>query len=566
MTTVSAGDGIRTISLADIKVSTTVSQAERRARFDKAALAELTKSVKQHGVLVPVIVRFASRIDVVESMAGGRWYAAHKKAAAEGHNYVGTGHDTREAAEVEADALRKKVGYQLVAGERRYLAAKSAGVVAINADVRTLTDEQVLEIQLIENLQREGLHELAEAEGYEALLGLGHSAEEIADKVGKSKGYIYNRMKLLALSKAARTAFYDGKLTASTALLLARIPVEGLQAEALKEITSKRYGDEVMSFREAADLVRRDYMTNLSDAGFPTEDALLVAAAGPCGACPKRTGNQAELFGDVKSGNVCTDPICFKAKRQAHAERAIAQAKENGQAVITGKDAKKIMPWSGQVSNGYVELTDKCYDDKKNRTYGQLLGKDFQPTLVQDPESGILVKVVPPAAVKEALKSAGVQARTGGSNPQSAAEKKAKLEKRFRAALYSEMRDKFPAELGQGDLKTIALRYYDEMQQEAQKQILGLWQWEPLKRKGGYGLDYHKPAADGISGFDDAQITRFFFDLVFIKDLQVHTWSSDKPTLLLSTAKKLGVDPERIRKQLNAAAIPKAKKAAGRKK
>ena len=62
------------------------------------------------------------------------------------------------------------------------------------------------------------------------------------------------------------------------------------------------------------------------------------------------------------------------------------------------------------------------------------------------------------------------------------------------------MRDKFPAELGQGDLKTIALRFYDEMQQETQKQILGLWQWEPLKRKGGYGLDYHEPlAANGIA-------------------------------------------------------------------
>ena len=66
--------------------------------------------------------------------------------------------------------------------ERRYLAAKLAGLVAIPASVRELSDEQVLEVQLIENLQREGLHELAEAEGYEALLNFGHSAEDIAEK------------------------------------------------------------------------------------------------------------------------------------------------------------------------------------------------------------------------------------------------------------------------------------------------------------------------------------------------------------------------------------------------
>lgn len=265
---------------------------------------------------------------------------------------------------------------------------------------------------------------------------------------------------------------------------------------------------------------------------------------------------------------MCTDPVCFKAKREAHAARAIAQAKVSGQRVISGKEAKKVAPYGADSSNlhGFKALDAKSYEDPKNRTVRQLLGKDYQPTLLHDPESGKLIKVAPEADVTKALKDAGVKSSSSSSsNPQSAAEKKAKLEKKFRAALYSEMRDKFPAELGQGDLKTIALRFYDEMQQETQKQILGLWQWEPVKRKGGYGLDTHKPAADGIAGFDDAQIARFFFDLVFVKDLQVHTWSDEKPTLLLATAKKLKVDAERIRRQLNVAAIPKAKKKVARK-
>lgn len=507
----STTDTIRAIALEDLVVSATGPQAERRKHFNKDAIDELAESIKTVGVLSPILARPVN-----------------------GH-------------------------FELVFGERRYMAAKLAGLEAIPASVRELSDEQVLEVQLIENLQREGLHELAEAEGYEQLHQFGHSAEEIADKVGKSKAYVYARMKLLALTKEARTAFYDGKLNSSTALLLARIPVDSVQREALKKITFERYHG-AMSVREAQELIHREYMTRLSDAGFPTEDPDLVAAAGVCSACPKRTGNQPELFDDIKGADVCTDPTCFKAKREAHAARAIAQAKVAGQKVISGKEAKKVAPYGADSSNlhGYKALDAKSYEDPKNRTVRQLLGKDYQPTLLHDPESGKLVKVAPEADIKKALKDAGVKStNSSGPNPQSAAEKKAKLEKKFRAALYAEMRDKFPAELGQMDLKTIALRFYDEMQQETQKQILSLWQWEPMKGKSGYGLDCHKPAADGIAGFDDAQIARFFFDLVFVKDLQVHTWSDEKPTLLLNTAKKLKVDAERIRRQLNADSIPK---------
>lgn len=419
MTTVTAADGLQALALSDIKLSGTVSQAQRRAHFDKVALAELADSIKTHGVLVPVIAR-----------------------AVNGH-------------------------FELVAGERRYLAAKKAGLTAITVNVRTLTDEQVLQIQLIENLQREGLHPLAEAEGYEELQGYGHSAEEIADKIGKSKGYVYSRLKLCGLAKLSRTAFYEGKLTASTALLLARIPIEALQLEALKAITSRSYGaDEVMPFRDAARHIRETYMTNLSDAGFPTEDATLVAAAGACGACPKRTGNQAELFDDVKSGNVCTDPVCFKDKRQAHAVRAIAQAKESGQEVIVGSAAKKIIPWQHSLANGYSKLTDVCYDDKKHRTYAQLLGKDFKPTLVQNPETGALVKIVTPADAKRARSENGIKSLYDRPAPRASTPKPAKrdlLREAVISALLTKICEKAPKVLPLDLLKQLVETEMDEI-------------------------------------------------------------------------------------------------------
>lgn len=495
MTTVSANDGLRALALADIKLSGTVSQAQRRAHFDKVALAELADSIKEHGLLVPVIAR-----------------------AVNGH-------------------------FELVAGERRYLAAKKAGLTAITVNVRTLTDEQVLQIQLIENLQREGLHPLAEAEGYEELQGFGHSAEQIADKIGKSKGYVYSRLKLTGLVKVSRAAFYEGKLTASTALLLARIPVEALQLEALKAITSRPYGDEIMPFRDAAKHIRETYMTNLSDAGFPTEDATLVAAAGACGVCPKRTGNQAELFDDVKSGNVCTDPACFKEKRQAHATRAIAQAKELGQMVIVGSEAKKIIPWQHSLANGYSKLTDVCYDDKKHRTYAQLLGKDFKPTLVQNPETGVLVKVVTPADAKRARVDNGIKsfydkpapARSKTPSPSN------KAEAAFRDALFLAIHAKAPKKASREVLETLIEHEFDNIG-ELPNILTQAWGWD----------------ADtwNLDKLTEPQLHQLLFELTFLEEVNMSAYAQTPK--LLNVAKSLKIDVKKVRKDLEVAQKIKA--------
>lgn len=506
MTTTNVQSAFRAITLEQLQVSTTEAQAQRRKHFDKAALAELADSIKMVGIVQPIIARPVN-----------------------GH-------------------------FEIVAGERRFIAAKAAGLSEISVNVRAFTDEQVIEIQLIENLQREGLHPLAEAEGYDKLQSYGHSADEIADKIGKSKGYVYARLKLCGLAKASRTAFYDGKLTASTALLLARIPVESLQADALKAITGKRWNNELMSFREAAEVIRRDYMTNLADAGFPTEDAALVAAAGACGPCPKRTGNQAELFDDVKSGNVCTDPICFKTKRQAHAARAIAQAKEDGQAVITGAEAKKIMPWQHSLATGYAKLTDVCYDDKKQRTFAQLLGKDFKPTLVQNPETGVLVKVVTPAAAKQARLDNNIKppsysqptrgAKSGGES------NKGKAETAFREALFLAIHAKAPKTLSRNVLETVIEHEIDAVG-ELPNILTKAWGWD---------ADTHN-----IERLTEPQLNQLLFELLIVEELNTSAYAQTPK--LLNLAKSMKIDIKKIRKDLTAAAKPAKKpKAAAKKK
>lgn len=198
---------IRWLALNRIEPSGTPVQQRRRSHYDAAALKELAANIKAVHVIEPIVVR------------------------------------------PKADAPEER--FELVAGERRWLASGEAGLESIPAIVRTLDDRQVLEIQLIENLHREGLHPLEEAEGYEALMrDHRYGPDELVANLGRSRAYIYGRLKLLALEKPARKAFYEGKLSTATALLLARIPVQALQLEALKEITAG-YNGEPLSFRQA---------------------------------------------------------------------------------------------------------------------------------------------------------------------------------------------------------------------------------------------------------------------------------------------------------------------------
>jgi ParB/RepB/Spo0J family partition protein len=331
-----------------------------RKYFDPAKMQELTDSVKIKGIETPVRVR------------------------------------------------PKEAGYQLVFGARRLRAAQGAGLQEVPAIIREMSDLEVREAQVAENLQREDVHPLEEADAFHDLHKLfGRSVEEIAHQVGKSAGYVYARLRLCALAPPAREAFFAGQLTATTALLVARIPNAALQGEATKEITRTDYRGEVMSAREAGDLVQRKYMLRLDQAPFKTTEASLLPEVGACTTCHKRTGNQRELFADVKSADVCTDPPCYQKKVDALWQIRARSAKSAGQKVI-----EKPAP--------YIDLKSHCPQDGKNRTYEQLLGKKgagADIVLARDPGGGIH-ELVPKENLSKLLKAAGhdlkkLQADTG---------------------------------------------------------------------------------------------------------------------------------------------------------
>ena len=163
-----------------------------RKTFDETTLAELAESIKQHGVLQPLLVR---------PLPGG--------------------------------------GYQLVAGERRWRACRMAGVREVPVVVKELTDTETMEIAIIENLQREDLNPIEEAEGLQALVDkCGLTQEEVAASVGKSRPAIANSLRLLRLPQEVRDMTREGRISAGHARALLSLDNDAMIFEAAQNIIS----------------------------------------------------------------------------------------------------------------------------------------------------------------------------------------------------------------------------------------------------------------------------------------------------------------------------------------
>lgn len=377
-----AGERMDHVAITSIARSLT----NPRKHFDPAKLQELADSIAASGVHQPILLR---------PLPGHRLEDTHR----------------------EARALKQPAPeYELVAGERRWRACQLAKVAQIPAMIRPMTDEQALEAQVIENLQREDVTELEEAEGYESLMK--HSklnADQVGEKIGKSRGYVYGRLKLLDLCQKAREELREGNIDFSRALLIARIADEELQLKALTYCTGANYLGDRPGYRACADHVKQNYMLKLHGAVFKMTDASLLPGVGSCKDCSKRTGANPDLFKDVDSADVCTDPKCYRAKEEAHADILKKAAQERGQTIIEGREAKALMPnsWSSEVK-GYLRLDDKN-DSPTDKPLRKIIGKameahGIQPTLVANPhKDGQLVAVITSDQAQILLKAADNQ-------------------------------------------------------------------------------------------------------------------------------------------------------------
>ncbi len=263
--------------------SLTESAMNPRRSFDEAALNELAESIRNQGLLSPLLVR-----------------------------------------------PKGPQSFEIVAGARRYRAAQLAGQESVPVRIVELTDAQALETSIVENLIRAEVHPMEEASGFRALLNLEepkYSIEQISARTAKTPAYITGRLKLTDLVPAVVEVFYRDEIGTGHALLLAKLqPAQ--QEEALTACFREDYvsGGKprriLLPVRQLQEWIERHILLELDSAPFPKDDAELVPEAGACLTCPKRTGFNTLLFAEIKA-DACTSPDCYQSKVDAFVAKTI---------------------------------------------------------------------------------------------------------------------------------------------------------------------------------------------------------------------------------------------------
>lgn len=295
-----------------------------RKRFDQAQLSELAESIKAHGIIQPLVARWTVN------------------------------------------------GLEIVAGERRFRAAQMAGVKEVPVINRVLTDNQVIEIQVIENAQRADVHPLEESEAFGRLIEIGYDAEGIAAKIGKPRPYVLQRLSLSKLSPTAREWFEEGFLLIGHALILARFDADE-QDTILKE-TCFHWGTDkkkdsppsILEFNREAN--RKE--SSLSKAIWDLADTTLHER-GACTSCAFNT-SYGLLAGMEDDDPQCLKRSCFDAKQETYKDRAIAKTQEAEPKAkqIVGRDVSaweveiSAEPKAGYAPAVWAQLYHHSYDFK----------------------------------------------------------------------------------------------------------------------------------------------------------------------------------------------------------
>ena len=284
------------------------SKTNPRKTFDPAQERELVESIKAKGIVTPLLVR-----QVNEHL-------------------------------------------EIVDGARRYRAAKAAGLPAVPAIVRPYTDEEAYEVQLISFAQRVDIHPLDEAAAYEELRKKKFDIAQISAKVGKDRSYIAKRLQLGKLIEPVKEALRKEQITLGHALELARVD-STVQKELLGDCTDQF---RPLTLAELREKISDEVLINLDTASFAKDDAKLLPKAGACTACPKRTGNSQDLFGDIsKKGNHCLDGKCFNAKIDAFFELKKAQAEADGLELVRISDNYSSRKGSGAIGTEKYNVVAK---------------------------------------------------------------------------------------------------------------------------------------------------------------------------------------------------------------
>ena len=343
---------------------------------------------------------------------------------------------------------RKGGGYEIVSGERRWRAAKLIALPRLRCTLRDLTDEQAYEVAIAGNTQREDPHPLEECDGFVVLHDTyKRTVEQIAAKVNRPVGYVYERLALRDLGEAARKAMLEDRIGLGVARLLSRVRPEKVQAEALKEIVRNVSPPDRPSIGNARAIIERGYMLRLAEAPFDTKSTELVTKAGACTACPKNSATQGALFGEgFGSGALCTDSACWDGKVKADGDVRIRAAKAEGKTILSAAEVKQLFPHGDHIYSRELKLLDDRVDphayDGPKRSWRATLGKRLEsvPVSVARLPSGAVVELARVADMTRAAKAAPLATDPAPLRPKAGPDPKVKAskEKAKRAAALSE--------------------------------------------------------------------------------------------------------------------------------
>lgn len=367
-------------------------QNNPRSEVDKNNLTELADSIKAVGIINPITVR------------------------------------------VSNDDSNK---YEIVAGERRFKAAEIAELEKIPAIIKVLSDDQMMEIIIIENLQRKEVHPLDEATGFNYLITTGKYSnyESVGDRVGKSASFVSKRICLLSLIDVVKEQFRKGEITLGHALEFARLN-DKQQEKMVKWMENNEFTHPTAS--RLKDVIQQTFHLKIKDAVFDTEDDLLLedlpgknkfCGVLSCKMCVKRTGFNTNLFDDIED-DVCTDPECYETKVKAHIEKTIHTYVEKEKPIVQYSHTETAEKPGILTKKSDLVLIEKGVKKCESAVSAIVIKKD-QYSYEFKKAVGDVIKVCndPNCKVHKRSKSSGSSSRNEAANDKKTAENQKKYEK-----------------------------------------------------------------------------------------------------------------------------------------
>jgi ParB/RepB/Spo0J family partition protein len=314
--------------------------------------------------------------------------------------------------------------YEIADGHRRWRSAKRAGIGLVPIIVRTLTDEQMLEIAMISGLQHESLSPLEEALGYRRMLRGGrHTVASIASAIGRAESTVKNK---LLLCKIAGTPVADAleadTITWSHAVRIARHPSEAARLQLLGMVVKPAYGPGPMPVAELERQLARDWVKELRGCGWSLDDETLVPEVrdgdgdrvhgGACKECPF---NSLFADGDGKSKQaMCMNLACYRAKETATHERWVAEEAAKGNVALGAEENKQVwnQDGTGLAYNSPYVLADAkpsvaeigAKPDAELKTWGKLVDGAEVPVVLAVDAKGKVRTLIKREVAVEAVK------------------------------------------------------------------------------------------------------------------------------------------------------------------